>query len=332
MYTAHPRARSSTRRTTPPSSSTCASSRGTVRRVARAHPRRRRLGRAQHRAARPARVGGDARRPRVPRAHLRARSTTEGFEAECVLAGGDPADEIAAAAEREQCDLIAMSTHGHRFIDDLIYGSVANAVRHQSLVPVLLVARHGRRLAEPPRRSAACRHRPAAGMTARAAATPSSPRRSRTTSRPSTSSSARRGAAGTNDLAQRLDVAPASVSGMVRRLAEQGLHRRTSATRACASPTRGGARRCARSAGTASSRATSPTALGYPWDRVHDEAERLEHAASDELIDRMAAAIGEPAVDPHGAPIPTREGAVDERRHARARRPRRRRCARAWCA
>src|SRR5207253_1186431 len=53
-------------------------------------------------------------------------------------------------------------------------------------------------------------------------------------------------------------------------------------------------------------------ALGYPWDRVHDEAERLEHAASDELIDRMAAAIGEPATDPHGAPIPTREGRLDE--------------------
>jgi Mn-dependent transcriptional regulator len=53
-------------------------------------------------------------------------------------------------------------------------------------------------------------------------------------------------------------------------------------------------------------------ALGYPWDRVHDEAERLEHAASDELVDRMAATIGEPVVDPHGAPIPTRDGAVDE--------------------
>jgi DtxR family Mn-dependent transcriptional regulator len=47
-------------------------------------------------------------------------------------------------------------------------------------------------------------------------------------------------------------------------------------------------------------------ALGYPWNRVHDEAERLEHAASDELIDRMAAAIGEPSMDPHGSPIPTR--------------------------
>jgi len=53
-------------------------------------------------------------------------------------------------------------------------------------------------------------------------------------------------------------------------------------------------------------------ALGYPWDRVHEEAERLEHAASDELVDRMAATIGEPEVDPHGAPIPTKDGSVDE--------------------
>ncbi|HYD50969.1 MAG TPA: universal stress protein [Gemmatimonadaceae bacterium] len=58
---------------------------------------------------------------------------------ECVLAGGDPAREITAAAAREGCDLIAMSTHGHRWLKDLIYGSVANEVRHQTLVPVLLV-------------------------------------------------------------------------------------------------------------------------------------------------------------------------------------------------
>jgi DtxR family Mn-dependent transcriptional regulator len=55
--------------------------------------------------------------------------------------------------------------------------------------------------------------------------------------------------------------------------------------------------------------------LGYRWDDVHDEAERLEHAASDELIERMAAALGHPTVDPHGAPIPTADGVVDERRH-----------------
>lgn len=58
------------------------------------------------------------------------------------------------------------------------------------------------------------------------------------------------------------------------------------------------------------------TVLGYPWDLVHEEAERLEHAASDELVDRMACALGDPAVDPHGAPIPTREGRVDETVHA----------------
>lgn len=62
-----------------------------------------------------------------------------GIEAECVLAGGDPSKEIADAAAREDCDLIAMSTHGHRFIKDMLYGSVANEVRHKSEVPVLLV-------------------------------------------------------------------------------------------------------------------------------------------------------------------------------------------------
>lgn len=62
-----------------------------------------------------------------------------GIEADCLLAGGDPSKEIADAAAREGCDLIAMSTHGHRFIKDLLYGSVANEVRHMSRVPVLLV-------------------------------------------------------------------------------------------------------------------------------------------------------------------------------------------------
>lgn len=62
-----------------------------------------------------------------------------GVPCEAVLAGGDPADEIAAIAEREGCDLIAMSTHGHRFLKDLLYGSVASEVRHKSMVPVLLV-------------------------------------------------------------------------------------------------------------------------------------------------------------------------------------------------
>jgi len=62
-----------------------------------------------------------------------------GISAECVLAGGDPGTEIAAAAERERCDLVAMSTHGHKGVQDLLRGSVANEVRHRTTVPVLMV-------------------------------------------------------------------------------------------------------------------------------------------------------------------------------------------------
>lgn len=64
---------------------------------------------------------------------------TAGVDADSVLAGGDAGKEIADAAEREQCDLIAMSTHGHKFVKDVLYGSVANDVRHLTKVPVLLV-------------------------------------------------------------------------------------------------------------------------------------------------------------------------------------------------
>jgi nucleotide-binding universal stress UspA family protein len=70
---------------------------------------------------------------------LTADLERDGIDADSVLAGGDPAKEIAAAAERETCDLIAMSTHGHRFVKDVLYGSVANEVRHITRVPVLLV-------------------------------------------------------------------------------------------------------------------------------------------------------------------------------------------------
>jgi DtxR family Mn-dependent transcriptional regulator len=54
-------------------------------------------------------------------------------------------------------------------------------------------------------------------------------------------------------------------------------------------------------------------ALGMPWDRVHDEAEVLEHAISPELSDLIAAKLGEPTHDPHGDPIPTRDGEIDRR-------------------
>jgi len=120
------------------------------------------------------------------------------------------------------------------------------------------------------------------------------------------------GAAATTDIAQRLEIAPASVSGMVRRLADQGLleHERYRGVRLTEEGRRVALRTIRRHRVIES---YLTRALGYPWDLVHDEAERLEHAASDELIDRMAAAIGEPTEDPHGAPIPTREGVVDER-------------------
>jgi nucleotide-binding universal stress UspA family protein len=62
-----------------------------------------------------------------------------GLAVECILAGGDPASEIAAAVLREKCDLVAMSTHGHKGVQDLIRGSVANDVRHRVTVPVLMV-------------------------------------------------------------------------------------------------------------------------------------------------------------------------------------------------
>lgn len=119
------------------------------------------------------------------------------------------------------------------------------------------------------------------------------------------------GAVATNDIAQRLLIAPASVSGMVRRLAEQGLlsYERYRGVKLTDSGRRAALRTLRRHRVIES---YLSKALSYPWDRVHAEAERLEHAASDELVDRMASAIGEPAVDPHGAPIPSREGFMDE--------------------
>jgi len=64
---------------------------------------------------------------------------TEGFSCEAVLALGEPSDEIIKLASEKDIDLIAMTTHGHRFISDLLYGSTADKVRHQVEVPVLLL-------------------------------------------------------------------------------------------------------------------------------------------------------------------------------------------------
>ncbi|HEX2781194.1 MAG TPA: metal-dependent transcriptional regulator [Gemmatimonadaceae bacterium] len=115
----------------------------------------------------------------------------------------------------------------------------------------------------------------------------------------------------TNDLAHRLDLAAASVTGMVKRLADQGLidHAPYRGVRLTESGRRAALRTLRRHRVIET---YLVQALGFGWDRVHAEAERLEHSASDELVDRMAAALGEPETDPHGAPIPTRELAVTE--------------------
>jgi len=118
-------------------------------------------------------------------------------------------------------------------------------------------------------------------------------------------------AAGTNDIARHLQIAAPSVTGMVRRLAEKGLV--THEPYRGATLTEAGRRAALQTLRRHRVIETYlAVALGYPWDRVHDEAERLEHAASDELVDRMATAVGDPGVDPHGAPIPRRDGTVDE--------------------
>lgn len=69
---------------------------------------------------------------------LRAR----GLPVRTSLALGDPATGILETAAEQQCDLIAMTTHGHRLLGDIIYGSTINEVRHKADVPVLLVRAH----------------------------------------------------------------------------------------------------------------------------------------------------------------------------------------------
>jgi nucleotide-binding universal stress UspA family protein len=63
----------------------------------------------------------------------------EGLEVEAVLGFGDPGEEIIKLAQERKCDLIAMTTHGHRFISDLLYGSAVHKIRHGVDIPVLLL-------------------------------------------------------------------------------------------------------------------------------------------------------------------------------------------------
>lgn len=117
-------------------------------------------------------------------------------------------------------------------------------------------------------------------------------------------------AASTSDIAALLDVQPASVTGMIKRLAESGLLEHL--------PYRGvrltdlGSKEALRVIRRHRILETYLLKrLGYSWDDVHAEAERLEHAASDQLVERMADALEYPSHDPHGAPIPTSAGEIE---------------------
>lgn len=118
-------------------------------------------------------------------------------------------------------------------------------------------------------------------------------------------------AVSTNELARRLGVTAASASGMVKKLAELGLVDHVPYRGVDLTP--------------AGERMALEVLrrhrllelflfeqLGVPWDRVHDEADILEHALSAELEEVIAATLGNPTRDPHGDPIPTRELAIDE--------------------
>ena len=117
--------------------------------------------------------------------------------------------------------------------------------------------------------------------------------------------------ASTSDIAHLLALSPPSVTGMVKRLSEHGLLEHV--------PYRGvqltdeGRRAALRMVRRHRLiEAYLVEFLGYSWDTVHDEAERLEHAVSDTLVERMATALGNPEVDPHGDPIPSADGFVQE--------------------
>ena len=76
------------------------------------------------------------------RAYLERRReelANEGFACDAVLALGEPSDEIIKLAHERDVDLIAMTTHGHRFISDILYGATADKVRHAVEIPVLLL-------------------------------------------------------------------------------------------------------------------------------------------------------------------------------------------------
>src|SRR5581483_9044532 len=120
-----------------------------------------------------------------------------------------------------------------------------------------------------------------------------------------------REAVATGELAQALDVSPGTVTGMLKTLSEAALATYTPYEGARLTP-----------AGQRLALAVlrrhrllelflSQT-LEMAWDEVHEEAEHLEHAVSDRLVDRIDAYLGHPSSDPHGDPIPRADGSLPE--------------------
>ena len=73
---------------------------------------------------------------------LAERLRKQGLEVEAILSFGDPGEEIIKLAHARNCDLIAMTTHGHRFISDVLFGSAVRKVRHSVDIPILLLRGH----------------------------------------------------------------------------------------------------------------------------------------------------------------------------------------------
>ncbi|MFC7327021.1 metal-dependent transcriptional regulator [Marinactinospora rubrisoli] len=124
-----------------------------------------------------------------------------------------------------------------------------------------------------------------------------------------------RGGAGpvtTSRVAERLSVSNSSVSGMLRKLGDLGLveHQRYGDVRLTSTGDRLALAVLRRHRLI---ELYLVEALGYSWDEVHEEADILEHVVSDQFVERIADRLGHPTVDPHGDPIPTRDGEVLER-------------------
>jgi DtxR family Mn-dependent transcriptional regulator len=120
-----------------------------------------------------------------------------------------------------------------------------------------------------------------------------------------------REAVGTGEIAQALNVSPGTVTGMLKTLSEADLATYTpyEGARLTVSGQRLAMKVIRRHRLL---ELFLVQTLNMPWDEVHEEAEHMEHAASERLIDRIDAFLGHPAVDPHGDPIPRADGSLTE--------------------